>query len=159
MNSWSFPAVSYNFSVNVGLFMGSDSLFSDVDGISMSLETSPLKEGGNNSYTHNLPGQTEFKPLVLKRGLISMSSFLFVWCQATIIGNYTLKIKPMPVMVQLLNEKGMPLVMWFFNNAYPKKFEVSSLNAKASGDGAIMVETIELAYSEFTRVDIMPSWL
>jgi phage tail-like protein len=118
----------------------------------MELETSTeLKEGGNNSYVHLLPGRTKYTDLVLKRGIVPKTSALFSWCQKTIAGNYTKKIEPKTVTVKLLGEDGQALITWNFKNAFPKKLAVGNMNAKASGENAIMIETITLAYSEFER--------
>jgi phage tail-like protein len=150
--NWAYPPVSYYFEVSVGKLSGVDCLFSEVSGIEMELDTgTKLEEGGNNSFAYNLPGRTKYTDLVLKRGMIPKSSALFSWCQKTITGNYTKKIEPKDVAVKLLNAEGDALIVWNFKNAYPKKLAVSSLNAKASGESAIMIETITLAYSEFER--------
>ncbi len=149
---WVYPPVSYYFEVTLGTLGGVDCLFSEVSGIEMELEIgSEIKEGGNNSYVHQLPGRTKYSDLVLKRGIVPKSSPLFNWCQKTIAGNFNQKIEPKLVTVKLLGEDGQSLVTWNFKNAYPKKLAVSNLNAKASGESAIMIETITLAYSEFER--------
>lgn len=151
-NNWGYPPVSYYFEVTIDKFSGVDCLFSEVSGIEMELETkTKLEEGGNNSYVHILPGKTIYSDLVLKRGIVPKTSALFSWCQKTIAGNYSKKIEPKTVTVKLLDENGDALITWNFKNAYPKKLVVSSLNAKASGEGAIMMESITLAYSEFER--------
>lgn len=149
---WAYPPVSYNFEVSIGKLKGVDCLFSEVSGIEMDLDTSTeLKEGGNNNYSYKLPGRVSYTDLVLKRGLVSKSSPLYEWCKKTISGNYTKAIEPKDVIVKLLDGDGNALVSWNFKNAYPKKLAVSDLNAKASGDSAIMIETITLVYSEFER--------
>lgn len=151
-NNWAYPPVSYYFEVSVGQLSGVDCLFSEVSGIEMELEVSTeIKEGGNNSYVHNLPGRTKYSDLVLKRGVVPKTSPLLSWCQKTIAGNYAQKIETKTVTVKLLGEDGQALMSWNFKNAYPKKLAVSNLNAKATGDSAIMIETITLSYSEFER--------
>ncbi|MEQ9289280.1 MAG: phage tail protein [Cyclobacteriaceae bacterium] len=151
-NNWVYPPVSYYFEASIGKLSGVDCLFSEISGIEMELENSTqLKEGGNNSYVYSLPGLTKYSDLVLKRGIVPKSSALFAWCQKTIAGNYTQKIETKDVIVKLLDEKGTALITWNFKNAYPKKLAISNLNAKATGESAIMIETITLAYSEFER--------
>ncbi len=151
-DKWGYPVVSFCFEVSIGKFNGVDYLFSEVSGIEMELDASlEIKEGGNNTYTYSLPGRTKYKDLELKRGMISKSSALFSWCQKTITGNYTKPIETKDITVKLLDENGKAIISWNFKNAYPKKLTVSNLNAKASGEGAIMVETITLGYSEFER--------
>lgn len=151
-NNWGYPPVSYYFEVSVDNFSGVDCLFSEVSGIEMELDTSlQVSEGGNNDYSYNLPGRTKYSDLVLKRGIVPKTSALFSWCQKTIGGNYTKKIETKTVSVKLLDEKGETLISWNFKNAYPKKLSISNLNAKASGENALMIETITITYSEFER--------
>ena len=152
-NNWSAPPVSFYFEVSIGKFNGVDCLFSEVSGIEMELETSTeIKEGGNNAFVYNLPGRTKYQDLVLKRGLVPLSTAFYSWSQKTITGNYAKAIETKDVLVKLLDENGEVLITWNFKNAYPKKISISDLNAKASGDSAIMIESITLAYSEFERV-------
>ncbi len=151
-HKWAYPPLSYNFEVTVDTYTGVDCLFSEVSGIEMDLDTATeLKEGGNNNYTHKLPGRVTYSDLVLKRGMVPKSSALYEWCKKTITGNYIKPIEPKNVMVKLLDNEGNALVSWNFKNAYPKKLAVSDLNAKATGDSSIMIETITLTYSEFER--------
>ena len=151
-NKWVYPPVSYYFEVSVDTMSGVDCLFSEVSGIEVDLGTGvEVKEGGNNSYTHKLPGRVNYADLELKRGLVPKSSALFSWCKKTLSGNFSKPIEPKTVIVKLLDNEGNTLVSWNFKNAYPIKLTVSNFNAMASGDSAIVIETIKLSYSEFER--------
>lgn len=151
-NTWAYPPVSYYFEVSVDTMTGVDCLFSEVSGIEVDLGTGvEVKEGGNNSYTHKLPGRVNYADLELKRGLVPKTSPLFTWCESSLSGNFTNPIETKTVIVKLLNNEGDTLVSWNFSKAYPIKMTVSSFNASASGDSAIVIETIKLSYSEFER--------
>jgi phage tail-like protein len=47
-----------------------DIRFKKVGGLSSEIETTPLKEGGENLYTHRLPGRVSYNNLVLERGMV-----------------------------------------------------------------------------------------
>ncbi len=146
------PPVGFHFEVFVGFFM-TDMCFSEVSGLEMELEIAmEVKEGGNNNYSYSLPGRTKYGDLVLKRGVITSVSPLYQWFESTISLLNSETIQPLPIVINLLDENGSPVVSWYVSNAYPKKMTVSSMNAKASGESAIMIETLTLSYSEFVRL-------
>ena len=51
----------------------------------------------------------------------------------------------------LLNENHEPLEAWNFVKAYPVKWSISNFNAQGN---ELVVETIELAYQYFTRMEV-----
>ena len=55
-------------------------------------------------------------------------------------------MKPKYVSVSLLNEKGIPSMVWLFVNAYPVKVQVSDLQAM---ENKIAVETMEFTYQYY----------
>jgi phage tail-like protein len=85
----------------------------------------------------------KYPDLILKRGLLT-SSVVRSWVDDAL---QNLSIDPITVWVTLLNEEHEPLKTFTVENAWPKKWEVSSFNAESSD---IVVESMELAYSYFT---------
>ncbi|HAS36265.1 MAG TPA: hypothetical protein DCS15_07240 [Flavobacteriales bacterium] len=150
-----FPPLSFHFAVEVGEvghLPEKDLLFTEATGFGMELEVdTSMVEAGNNNRVYVLPKRVKYTDLVLKRGIVSSDSKFYKWCEETINTNYAEPIKPQNITVNLLDESGEPLITWNFIDAFPKKMEVSALNAKASGEGAILIETITIAYSELTR--------
>lgn len=152
------PPVGFYYSVqilgkNETPFPPADAGFQEVSGISVTMETEQIKEGGQNRFTHKVPGRTNYENLVLKRGLLVRSSALADWCIKVLGGNLTKKIEPRTIKVSLLdaNTDGNEAIMtWKFVNAYPIKWEVSSLDA---GKSEIVVESITFAYNYFDRED------
>ncbi|MEM9836875.1 MAG: phage tail protein [Bacteroidota bacterium] len=149
------PPVGFIFEVSILGKGGSpgtpaDSSFQEVSGISMKLETETIKEGGENRFVHKVPGRASYDDLVLKRGLVVRSSPLFTWCMNTITGGLNKKITPKTIKVSLLDANAKnnhdPLMTWVFENAYPIKWEVSSLDATKS---EIVVESISFTYQYF----------
>ncbi len=122
-----------------------DMRFQSVSGLSVEYDMEEFKEGGNNHYTHKLPGRTKYGDLVLKRGMV-VGSGLYIWCKAA----FDLRIfKPAQVSVILMNEKGEPLRTWNIAHAIPKKWSVSDFNAS---ENAVVIESLELTYRDFTVI-------
>lgn len=139
-----YPPVGFHFRVEFGLdgVQDNDFRFRDVSGLSMEVEEETYNEGGENRFIHKFPVRGRYSDLILKRGLLTDST-VRRWCEAAI---QDLDIEPATVWVTLLNEDHEPLQTYTFVNAWPKKWNVSDLNAEAS---EIVVESLELAYQYF----------
>jgi phage tail-like protein len=142
-----YPPVSFYFKVEFqGLpsgVSGADVNFQEVSGLSATVETQDIAEGGQNAYKHKLPTRTTYDKLTLKRGLIT-SSALLRWCYESITD---FSFKPITVFIHLLDENGDSRMSWQVINAFPVKWSVSNFNAEQN---AIAVESIELSYLYFT---------
>lgn len=119
-----------------------DTRFQSVAGLSVSVESDTLAEGGENRFQHQLPTRTSYSDLVLKRGL-TKSSELFKWFASAA---ETLEIRPLDLNITLLNEKHEPAMIWKVMNAWPKKSSVGDFNAETSG---IVIQTLELGYHTY----------
>ncbi len=161
-----FPALGLYFTVSFTEFKDDvDGKFKEVSGISVELETGmTVNEGGENRYQIKLPGKAKYPNLVLKRGLVSSDSELAIWMQKSIQGGFEEKIEPKELTISLMGfgehpvwkpefmRAAEPLLSWTFSNAYPIKIELSDFNSQATGDGAIVIETLTLAYNDFLIV-------
>src|SRR5688572_21544461 len=96
----------------------SDVRFQAVSGLSVEYDTEEFKEGGENRFTHKLPGRTKYADLVLKRGML-IDSDVTQWC---IDAFRNRDFKPADLNVILMNEKGDPLRTWQVSHAIPKKW-------------------------------------
>lgn len=141
------PPVGFHFRVEfTDLEAGTvDTRFQEVSGLAAEVTVEELAEGGENRFAHRLPGRAKYGNLVLRRGMVTDSA-LQRWCEDAILH---FQFKPVTVNVTLLNEKHEPLVAWRFERAWPVKWALSDFKAQ---ENAIVVETLELAYSYFTRV-------
>jgi phage tail-like protein len=142
-----FPPVGFHFRVDFvgGGLDGTDSHFQEVSGLSAQLEVEPVEEGGENRFSHRLPGRAKYENLVLRRGMLKGSK-LVRWCEDALHHH---EFMPVLVNVVLLNSEHQPLSTWRFDRAWPVKWSLTDFKAQ---DNAIVVETLELAYSSFTRV-------
>ena len=134
------------FSATAGM---ADTSFQEVSGIGSEVETEPYVEGGENRFVHQLPKSVKHPKLVLKRGIAKQTSPLVIWCRTIFEGDFTVQIKPMSIMVFLMNENKIPIRAWSFANAYPVNWDVENFN---STKNEVAIEKIELNYSYSNRV-------
>ena len=147
------PVVSFYFEVKFSHsdFKSEDELFfSNVSGLDMEIETLSINEGGNNGGPIQLPGKAKYSDITLKRALIPKKSKIYTWFQNTINWEYK-KLTIVDLDIGLLDENGETCANWRVSNCYPKKIQLSDMNASASGESAIMIETLTLAHGGLTR--------
>lgn len=123
--------------------------FSEVSGLGTSMEYEPLDEGGNTSFTYQLPKKTKNEKLVLKRAKTDMLlSPLILWAETAL---YYFEFFPLEVQVMLLNEKSEPIKGWYFSKATPIKIDYSGLNSVSQ---SLVIETLELTYQFSTPINV-----
>jgi len=146
-----YPPVGFHFKVEFPDFkavfpnsppLDNDVRFTEVGGLSVEMTTEELAEGGQNRFVQKYPVRAKYPELTLKRGLL-VSSEVIKWIRSC-IEDY--QIKPMKIVVKLLNEKHEPLLTWHVIGAYPTKWAVSDLNAT---NNAVVIETLQLYYQYF----------
>jgi len=140
--------VGYHFHVFFPAFM-TDCRFSEVTGLNMHADPETFLEGGINSAQVKLPGRTTYDDLVLKRGRVSRLSPLTTWFQTSMGGGLFAPVIPQPIVINLLDENRIPTMSWFVVKAFPIALEYSTLNATATGDSALLIETLKLSYTSF----------
>lgn len=144
LKSAPFFPVSFSFEVTISDILDEGS-FQEVSGISAKIGTETIKEGGENRFEHRLPMPVKHENLILKRGMV-INSNLSTWA-SNAIEKFEFKTKT--VVVKLLDETSAPIASWSFNDAYPVALKISDFKAQ---DNAIVIETLELSYSYFTRI-------
>ncbi len=141
-----YPPLGFHFLVEFDLpELATEFRFREVSGLSRELEEETHAEGGENRFSHRLPGRARYGDLVLKRGLL-VDSALKEWCDDAILD---LEIRPANLLVSLLNEKHEPLQSYSVVSAWPKKWSLSDFNAESS---EVVIESLELAYQYFRIV-------
>lgn len=127
-----------------------DASFQEVSGLEVELEVEEIAEGGINNYKHRLPTRTNFRNLVLKRGLVidTSKTMLYEWLNKTLFSETNLMnpIELRDVSISLFNEKKEPVMAWNVFAAYPIKWSLSNLNSQ---ENALAIDTLELAYRHF----------
>lgn len=139
-----YPPIGFFFKVKIDGIPEIE--FQEVTGISMTLETVALNEGGQNRFVHQLPVRTTSEKLVLKRGL-KVNSELANWCKKAL---EDFSFSPRDIEISLLDFTAQDtiLVTWQIVRAYPVKWSVSGFNAS---NNELAIETIELQYQHFTK--------
>lgn len=138
------PPIGSFFKVKIGNFSEID--FQEVSGLSMTLETAALKEGGQNRFVHQLPVRTASDKLLLKRAL-SPSSEVADWCKKAL---EEFSFSPQDIQISLLDFAAQDniLVQWHITRAYPVKWSVAGFDAMKND---VVIESIELQYHYFTK--------
>ncbi|MGB6152068.1 MAG: phage tail protein [Pricia sp.] len=138
-----YPPVGLHFKVTFeGLSEETDNRFQEVTGLTATVNTEDVEEGGVNRFVHKLPKGTSYDNLILKRGIIKDSK-LVAWCRKAI---EDLTFEPKNILVILLNEEHQELCSWNIINAYPVKWAFSGLNAES---GELLIENMEFNYQYF----------
>lgn len=145
------PPVSFYFMVTFllgGILPNPlDIRFQKVSGMKSTIETTEVKEGGENLFTHHLPDRVTYENLVLERGMV-IGSLLNLEFNAAMS---FMAFSPSNVLVILLNHSNIPISSWLFQNAYPIKWSVSDLDATQN---SVVVDTMELKYSRLQSLRI-----
>lgn len=124
-----------------------DIRFQRVSGLSATIETTTVHEGGQNLYGHRLPRRVGYQNLVLERGFMigsplnlefnaAMTAFKFATCN---------------VMVTLLSASAAPLAAWLFLKAFPVRWATADLSAR---DDQVLIDTLELCYARMQALRI-----
>jgi phage tail-like protein len=122
--------------------------FTEVSGLSVQIDTEELSEGGQNQFTHKLPGRMKWPNLVLKRGITDTDA-LFEWlaeCSGDGLEKNSNKVKRRSGSVKLMDSKGKTVRRWNIVDAYPVKWTGPKL-AASSRD--LAVEELEVCHCGF----------
>ena len=136
-----YPAFRFTLEI-ADTFYG---LFSECTLPNVEWEMEEVKEGGLNTYVHQLPGQQKSSSrIVLKTGLLlGPLNALAKWYQNSMESSFARKM----VTVKLLDTDGKALVTWNMHDAFPVKWTAPQLKADSS---ALAINSLELACGQIT---------
>jgi phage tail-like protein len=100
-----------------------------------------LKEGGQNTYVHQLPGQRKVGKLTLKTGLGTKS--LLDWYKKCMNQEWERR----SVTIILLDVAHQEVMRWNINGAFPTSWKSPTLK---SDDNSVAIEELVLACNEVT---------
>ena len=128
--------------------VGEIGAFTEVTGLSVEVDVVEIKEGGQNHFSHKVPGRMRWPNIVLKRG-VTDSDNLFDWFAKTSgegfsgEGNALARTQGQ---VTVLDAKGDPLRAWAFEEAFPVKWTGPTMTASSS---EVAIEELEIAHHGF----------
>jgi phage tail-like protein len=121
--------------------------FGELSGLQLQTEVFEYKEGGLNTYTHKLPGQTSYSNITLKWG--STDSYaLWDWYYGIATARKTGTFKKAISVIQFDGEQ-REIRRWNLREAFPVKWVGPNFNTSASQVG---IETLEIAFADFEMV-------
>jgi phage tail-like protein len=110
--------------------------FSECSGINTETDPIEYRNGNEDITVRKLPGLKKFGNITLKRGYTD-SRELWEWRKKVMDG----KTERKSGAVVLLNEARQPALTWNFREAWPRKWEGPSFNAK---NNEVAIETLEI---------------
>jgi phage tail-like protein len=134
------PGVSMAFSVlvdghEVGLFTG-------VQGLQGEYEVVEWKEGGNNAYTHRLPGRRSYPNVKLTRPVDAHSAEIARW-----FSSFATTVRRGQVArIDLFDAWRRPVAHWELRDVWPVRYTGPTLGALLQ---TVATETLELAHNGF----------
>ncbi len=133
---------AYNFVLDIqGVQSG---YFTEVSGLSVSVESIEYREGGGAPAVRKLPSRVKYGDVTLKWGM-SESRELWDWLMATAQGTFERK----DVSVVLLKPDGQQEeARWNLFNTYPSEWRGAPLDAMSD---QVAIETLALAVERLER--------
>ena len=131
--------------------------FMSVSGLNITTEVIPYRQGGYNTTTQKMPGQSDFSPITLSKGLMVGDSAPMAWMQQLFtVQQGTGGGKPgadfrttvdILVLEHPVTGPNNPISAWFkVFNAWPTSIAFSDLDA---GANAVIVNQMTLAHEGF----------
>ena len=130
------PGFRYVVAVN-GTLMGA---FTECTLPAFDLDVETVKEGGLNTYVHQLPGQRKAAKVTLKKGIGVAKGLLPFYVAA--MNEQFLRLE---VTISLLNPLFVPMMVLHLRGAIPVRWTGPELSAE---DNTIAIQTFELACDE-----------
>jgi len=137
------PQLGYRFVVEIQGIQ--EAVFTECSGFEVKLDVEEYKEGGMNDFIHKIPGRQSYTNLTLKRGMTT-SIELWKWLEDTSTATAK-KDKKKNISVVMYDGKAGEQFRWDLTGAFPVKWTSPTIQLSES---AVMVESLELAYDEFT---------
>jgi phage tail-like protein len=136
------PYRNFRYRVEIEGFQAA--AFSDISGYDMSINSAQSREGSEGVSPRKLPRLRKHGNLTLKRGVVHSMDILN-WIKKVSTGTVERK----SIKITLVDETGQAAAVWQVVNAWPMKYSVSEF--KGTGN-EILIETLELAHEEMTRI-------
>ena len=111
------------------------------EGLSFEYDVQEIKEGGNNAYTHRLPGRMKLQNLKLTRPIDGKTPLVAKWLASIASGS-----SRSTAVVTILDTNGTTVYEWHLGGVYPVKWTGPSLDV---GTNQVAMESLELVHNGF----------
>jgi phage tail-like protein len=138
-----YPLPVYNYRVTI---LDGDTPtvlgFSEVSGLAVEYEPVTYKHGWSFLMGSNIiPGMRKPIQVTLKQGLTKNAEFLQNWLNKSYLEPWSITVKR-DIIIDLCDEKGLPVVRWKLKKALPIKLEAPMLDASSNDVAIISMELI-----------------
>jgi len=113
------------------------------EGLSLEYDLSEVKEGGNNEYTHRLPGRVKLQNLKLTRPVDKDTRKVADWLAS--VGS---EPKRSTAEVAILDGGGTTVASWRLQGIFPVRWSGPTLD---TGTSSVALEVLELVHNGFAR--------
>lgn len=122
--------------------VGGEAFFKSVSGLRYETEVVPVREGGQNLTTFQLPGAVKWSNIVLKMGFTkdSSSSGMLKWRKEWTMPGGGNRVNGT---ITQLDTAMNPQMSWTFWRGWPVKWEISEFDASKN---ELSIETLEIAH-------------
>jgi phage tail-like protein len=118
--------------------------FQEVSGLDMETQLVEYRHGDSKAFSViKMPGVKKYGNITMKKGVFKADKKFWDWFNEIKINT----IKHKPVTISLLDEAGVPTMVWTLMNAWPTK--ITGTDLKSQGN-EVAVETIEIAHEGIT---------
>jgi phage tail-like protein len=138
--TWPLPSFSFQVSWDKQAKIP----FQEVSGLDTETQIIEYRHSNSPQYsTIKMPGIKKFGNVTMKKGVFVKDNAFWDWYNKIKMNT----IARIPVVVQLLDEKGNPTMTWTLANAWPTK--ISAPTMKSDGN-EVAIQTIEVAHEGIT---------
>jgi phage tail-like protein len=136
------PAVGIRFDVTIDTIeIGS---FAGCEGLEAEYEIFEYQEGGENAFTHRMPGRLKYSNIKLSRALDKNSKGLAGW-----FAEVAITVARKTATIKALDPHGIEVARWDLREVIPVKWSGPQFAADGT---AVAKETLELAHNGFSMV-------
>lgn len=139
------PFTAFNFKILLDVKGLSNSLcegmFSECDGLEITMEPKTIREGGNNNQQIHLLGPVSYGQLTLKRGM-SKTLHLWKWFDL-VLQQGQAGLRADGVVILLSSDRATENLRFNLIRCLPVKLRAPLLNAK---DGLLAIEEMQIVY-------------
>jgi phage tail-like protein len=132
------PLATFRFGLDLG-DMAWAGIFTECKIPDVEWDMTDLKEGGQNTYIHQLVGQRKKAQVTLKYGLIQ-GAWMLDWYAKVMAEDF--KTAATTATIRLMDSEGHDVLLWHLHDAYPVKITWPELK---TGDNAVAVLSLTLA--------------